>query len=282
MSVRAIGELVEHHAVAPDNTALIVIPPESFRHSAFDDGHEIAGLSQRISRRLPLNFRSVNQLTVGGAAATVMALDLAARLLDEQDVSHVVIGGVDSYVLDDEYVRLEAAGRLRTEGKAQGLTPGEGAVFVLLSSALPEQADASAAIISWAHAAERLTATSDSYSQGHGMLSALKGTVSHAKIHEASIDGVISNSNGERYASWESVLAHARFYRTRRETLFTTYPAMSVGETGSASGPLALMIAAHGLTLGYCPGHTAMIELSSEGEGRAACLVAAAIRAPRY
>jgi 3-oxoacyl-[acyl-carrier-protein] synthase-1 len=280
MAVRAITEVVQRLAVTPDRTALIVIPPEAFRRPAFEDGDGIDALSDRISRKLPFEFHSVTQL-IGGAASTVLALDLAARMLQAKEVSRVVVGGVDSYVLENEYTRLEAAGRLRTEGKAQGLTPGEAAVFLLLSSQLPEQPEPSVAVVSWAHASERLCATSDGYSQGHGMLAALKATVDRAKVHEGAVDSVISNSNGERYSSWESVLAHARFYRMRREILVTTYPAMSVGETGSASGPLGLMIAAHGFTRRCRPGNTAMVELASEGEGRAACLVASSQRAPR-
>jgi 3-oxoacyl-[acyl-carrier-protein] synthase I len=203
------------------------------------------------------------------------ALGIAARCLDAGKATHVILGGVDTYVLEGEYVRLDTAGRLRTEGTAQGLTPGEAAAFVLLSNQPVTDAKTSAAILGWGEGAEPHSATSESYSQGRGMVAALRAAVSRSGTEEAAIEWVISNGNGERYASWESLLARARFYRTHRERLLTTYPAMSVGETGSASGTLALLAAAHAFSRGYCPGRTAMIEVSSEGDGRTACVVAA-------
>jgi len=107
------------------------------------------------------------------------------------------------------------------------------------------------------------------------MVTALRAAISQAETEEADLEWVISNGNGERYASWEAILGRARFYRARRERLPTTYPALSVGETGAASSALALLVALHGFSRGYCPGRNAMIELSSEGDGRAACVVAA-------
>ncbi|SAL02953.1 3-oxoacyl-(acyl carrier protein) synthase [Caballeronia arationis] len=106
----------------------------------------------------------------------------------------------------------------------------------------------------------------------------MRAAASAAGLAEAAIDWVVSNGNGERYASWEALLARARYYRTRRERLIVHYPALSVGEIGAASGPLALLMSAHGFARGYRAGSIAMIELASEGAGRAACVVRAARR----
>jgi 3-oxoacyl-[acyl-carrier-protein] synthase III len=275
LAARAVKEVVERHHVTARETALIVIPPEHFRQAFFLDLATMNTLAESISARAGMQFESTCQVSEGGAASIVSALDLAAHWAGTGKVRQVILGGVDSYVLDAEYTRLDAAGRLRTEGTAQGFTPGEAAAFVLLSAEPVTHADTSAAILGWGEAAEPLSARSKSYSQGRGMVAALRGAAARSATEEAAIDWVISNANGERYASWESVLARARFYRTRRERLPTTLPAMSLGEIGSAGGTLALLVVAHGFSRRYRPGSTAMIELSSEGEGRAACLVAA-------
>jgi len=275
LGARALKEVVERHRVSPAGTALIVIPPERFRFSAFADPEAIGQLADSISSKANLRFSSVWQVE-GGAASIAAALAVALRCLNERNVSQVIVGGVDTYVLEDEYTRLDAAGRLRREGTAQGLTPGEGATFLLLSRERPVDGATSAAILGWGNATEQFFAGSESYSQGRGMVSALQGAVAGSGTKESVVDWAISNANGERYASWESILARARFYRTHRERLPTVYPAMSVGETGSASGALALLVAAHGFSRGYAPGRAAMIELSSEGHGRAACLMTAA------
>jgi 3-oxoacyl-[acyl-carrier-protein] synthase-1 len=273
LATRAVREVIARHGLDPQATALIVIPPEVFRQPAFDDPESLGTLGESIVAKLGVRFESLWQVAEGGAASLAAALRRAALCFDTGRVKHVILGGVDSYVLDVEYARLDTAGRLRTEGTAQGLTPGEAAAFLLLSRDAIAQKNATVAILGWGDAEEPVTALSDRYSQGRGMLDALRAAASRSGVEESAIDWVISNANGERYASWESLLARTRFYRTRREVLPTTYPAMFVGEAGSASGALALLVAAHAFERGYCPGHTVMIQISSEGERRAACLV---------
>jgi uncharacterized SAM-binding protein YcdF (DUF218 family) len=39
----------------------------------------------------------------------------------------------------------------------------------------------------------------------------LRAAASAAGLAEAAIDWVVSNGNGERYASWEALLARARY-----------------------------------------------------------------------
>jgi 3-oxoacyl-(acyl-carrier-protein) synthase len=241
----------------------------------FDDDETVGSLAGLVARKIGAHFSSAAQVATGGAASLAAALRHAARLLANGEAVHVIVGGVDTYVLDDEFVRLETAGRLRTEGTAQGLTPGEGAAFALLSAHPPPNGERSTAIFGVGDAAESQSALSQYQSQGRAMLTALRAALTEGGAQESSLGWVISNANGERYGALESLVTRARFYRTRREIMPTTYPAMSVGETGSASGTLALLVATHAFVRGYAPSRLAMIELSSEGPGRAACLVAA-------
>jgi 3-oxoacyl-[acyl-carrier-protein] synthase-1 len=138
-----------------------------------------------------------------------------------------------------------------------------------------------AAILGWGAGIELQSALSPYYSQGRGRLAALQTATTMAAVTERAVDWVVSNDNGERYAAWESMLARGRFYRSQRDRLPTTYPAMSVGETGAAGGTLALIAAAHGFVRGYAPGTTAMIELASEDGARTACVVRATSQVTR-
>ena len=275
LAARAVKEIIDRHRLNVRETALILIPPEPFRHDVFENNETVGSLAGLVARKIDAHFSSAAQIATGGAASLVAGLRHAARLLTSGEATHVIVGGVDTYVLDEEYARLETAGRLRTEGTAQGLTPGEGAAFALLSAHPPANGERSTAIFGVGDAAEPDTALSDHQSQGRAMLAALKTALAEGGAQESSLGWVISNANGERYGALESLVTRARFYRTRREIMPTTYPAMSVGETGSASGTLALLVATHGFVRGYAPSKLAMIELSSEGPGRAACLVAA-------
>jgi 3-oxoacyl-[acyl-carrier-protein] synthase-1 len=219
MAARAVAEVVGRHHLDPRETALILIPPERFRLTTFADADTVGKLAKLVSGKVGMQFGALWQVSEGGAASTASALELAARCFESRDIRHVVMGGVDTYVLEDEYMRLDTAGRLRSEGTAQGFTPGEAAVFVLLSREPTAGAAISAGILGWGDAVEPLSATSKSYSQGRGMLAALRAAVDRSGAPEAAVDWVVSNANGERYASWESILSRARFYRTHRDRM---------------------------------------------------------------
>lgn len=287
LAARAVREVIDRHVLDPAATALLLIPPESFRSEAFDDedlpASALGALASRVAAKLGLPFAVTAQTPDGGAAALVTGLDHALRLLNAREVTHVLLAAADCYVLDSEFRRLDGARRLRTPRTAQGLTPGEGAACALLavpgtprraSPSLQAYTEPTALLLGWAGAQESHCATSNDYSQGRALVDAMRTAAQHAHTDEAALGWTLSNANGERYAAWEATLAHARWYRSRRERLVTVQPAMSVGEAGAASGPLALLAAAHRFTnLGR--GTTrAMVELASEAGGRAACVVA--------
>lgn len=110
-------------------------------------------------------------------------------------------------------------------------------------------------------------------SQGRAMQNALEVASSAEGYGESAVEFVVSNFNGERYGALEALIFRARFYRTHREYMATAYPAMSFGDTGSASAALALAVAADAFGKGYAPGRCAMLEIASEeGLRAAACL----------
>ena len=164
--------------------------------------------------------------------------------------------------------------RLKGDHNAQGLVPGEAAVFVRLS---PTPAPGTpTAVFATGVAQEADTVASERYSQGRALLQALRAAVEGPGPSEPDIDFVVSNGNGERYSGWEAMIARPRFYRTRREILPTAYPAMTFGEIGTAGAAMALMVAADSFAEGYAPGRVAMCEIASDGGLRAAAVVAPA------
>ncbi|TIV86412.1 MAG: hypothetical protein E5V78_14030 [Mesorhizobium sp.] len=194
--------------------------------------------------------------------------------MEQNGVQQVILGGVDSLVNDTDLGRLGRAGRLKGADNAQGLVPGEAAAFVRLTRAPEESARFHAVIQSVGLAQEKDNVLSDRYSQGRALLSALRDAVNDSGLSEGHINFVVSNSNGERYSGWEQLIARPRFYRTRREVLPVAYPAMTIGDIGTAGGALALMLAADSLLNDYAPGPTAICEVASEKGLRAAAVVA--------
>lgn len=287
LAARAVQEVLVRHALAAARTALVMLPPEPFRHVAFDDASlpadAIGTLAPRVEAKVGVAFARTLQSPDGGAAAVAAGLDIAHHLLDSRQADLVLLAAADCYVLEPEFTRLDRAGRLRTARTAQGLTPGEGAACLLLAAGGPGVPAAAAAsgsrepaavLLGWGHAHEARSATSDGYSRGSASLDAMRQAAGRAGATEPEFGWTVSNDNGERYAAWESTLARARYFRTRRGRLQTVLPAMSVGETGAASGPLALLACAHRFAHGGRGTRRAMVELASEAGGRTACVVA--------
>lgn len=274
MAARAITEA--QGAADPRDTLLLLAPPESFRgHPAYDDippARFIAAVLSAAGAR----FHPASRALDGGPAAAIGVLDHALETMARQGAGQILLGGVDSLVNGADLTRLGRANRLKGDGNAQGLVPGEAAVFVRLSPA--PAAEAPAALLATGVAEEADTVASERYSQGRAMLRALRAAVDGPGPSEPDIGFVVSNGNGERYGGWEAMIARPRFYRTRREMLPTAYPAMTFGEVGTAGAALALMVAADALAEGYAPGRVAMCEIASEGGLRAAAVVAGAGR----
>ncbi|MBZ9936333.1 hypothetical protein LB518_08510 [Mesorhizobium sp. BR1-1-16] len=276
MAARAIKEALgsDDPGVAAA-TALLVTPPEAFRsHPAFTDippRDFLAALIEATGLRFHPSSRAVD----GGAGVCVGLVERALALMEE-GAAQVLLGGVDSLINEIDLARLGQAGRLKADDNAQGLVPGEGAVFVRLTREPARDAALVAAIHGVGIAQETDTVLSDRYSQGRAMLGALRDAVSGTGPSEPDIDFVISNGNGERYGGWEMLITRPRFYRTRREMMATAYPAMTVGDVGTAGGALALMLAADSFVNGYAPGPVVMCEVASEGGLRAAAVMARA------
>lgn len=219
-------------------------------------------------------FHGASRAIDGGAAASIGLIQHVLEMIDQQGVEQVLLGGVDSFVNETDFARLRQAGRLKGPNNAQGLVPGEAAVFVRLTSNPEGKAHAHVAIHRVGLAQEQDSVLSERYSQGRAMLSALRDAVHGSGPSERDIDFVVCNGNGERYSGWEQLMVRPRFYRTRREILPAAYPAMTLGDIGSASGALALMVAADSLLNDYAPGPSAICELASENGLRAAAVVA--------
>jgi len=279
MAARAIKEAMTGSTVPSEATAILLSPPESFRaHPAFEDIAATAFLAA-VMQRTGFSFHRSSRSIDGGAAANVGLIEHAAELIGANGgVEQIVLGGVDSLVNDADLARLGAAGRLKGDENAQGLVPGEGAVFVRLTRVAADRAASAPAIHGVGVAQEQDSVLSDRYSQGRALLQALRGAVAGGGPSEPDVSFVLSTGNGERYGGLEALIARPRFYRTRREPLIVAYPAMTVGDIGAAAGALSLMLAADSIGNDYAPGPVAMCEASSEGGLRAAATIAAMSR----
>jgi 3-oxoacyl-[acyl-carrier-protein] synthase-1 len=279
LAARAIREAVLDAALTftavPARIALLLTPPESHRNHPCYESVAPSALLDAIFAASEIRFHASSRAVDGGPAAGLGLLAQASALLAEGSVDGVIIAGVDSLVNPTDLAQLLSANRLARGTSAQGLVPGEGAAAVVLTARAPDNRQTpTCAILSVATAREENSVFSEGFSQGRAMLAALRGASRKNETDgEPFVDFVVSNGNGERYAAWEAMITRARFYRTRRDRTPAALPAMSAGETGSASAALALVVARDAFAQGYAPGRVAMAEIASDSGLRSAAML---------
>ena len=78
------------------------------------------------------------------------------------------------------------------------------------------------------------------------------------------------------FGQWEALIARARFFRTRRESFPVAHPTMAVGDIGSASGALGMLVARDAVLRGYAPARVALCDAASDGGLRPTAVLGAA------
>ena len=273
LGVRALREaLAGTEPPGPPGRALFLVPPESARRHPALDELPPETLLARIAEGAGLVPNGASRVIDGGAAAALGSLAFAAQALEGGQAVEVILLAVDSLLASPGLAALQAANRIQGPDNPQGLVPGEGAVALRL---VPRGRGGSGSPVALGVATTREpdTVSSSRFSQGRALLQALRGAAGGAGELESQVDWVVSGANGERYAHWEWTLAQARFFRTRRDRLPVVYPAMSVGEIGSASGPHGLLVVRDAMARGYAPGRVAVCLAASDGGLRSAAIL---------
>jgi 3-oxoacyl-[acyl-carrier-protein] synthase-1 len=283
LASRAIDECLRDEQPDPRETVLALAAPEAFReHPAMAD-LATPVLIRSIESRLGLHFHPRSCVLSDGPAAVFRALHSAPSLFGDATVRHCIVGGVDSLVNEIDMSRLRAAGRLRDGQNPQGLVPGEGAAFVLVSPTSHwRRVRPLGQVLSTGVGMEPDNVLGPKYSLGDGMRAALSTAAAGIEGGEASVGFATSTFNGERYGAWEAMITHPRFYRKRREHIDVIYPAMSVGDVGTAASALAVIVAGMAIARGYAPGDLAMCEAYSDEGLRGACVIGPPLEPPAF
>lgn len=273
LAARALREALAGAEAVP--RALFLVPPERARdHPAHEDGPP-EDLLADVAAAAGLRPNPASRVIDGGDAAALGSLLFAAEALARGEAAEVVLVAVDSRLAPGEIARLRAAGRLLNDDTSQGMIPGEGAVALRIVPRGTGGAGATV-VLGLATTREPDAVAGPRFSQGRALVQATRAALGGDGSLEPQVEFVVSNANGERYAHWEWTIAHARGFRTRRETFPLVLPAMSTGDLGAASGALSLLVLHDAFRRGHAPGRVALVEAASDGGLRSAALVARA------
>lgn len=219
--------------------------------------------------------------TAVGHTGVARALAQAAADLQSGAIDVAVLGGVDSLLDVLTLSRLESTGRLKTPNAPAGLQAGEGAAFVLLERDERMRArggQAWAVLRGLGFGQEPHAFGADCPPTGRGLAEALHSVLKRIHFKHLLPVWCISDHTGEsmRAMDWGSAQVHLEAQQAMRLIGETIYPAASFGDTGAASGALALCQAACAFERRYAPGSVAALLSSGEAGDRAALLCQAA------
>jgi 3-oxoacyl-[acyl-carrier-protein] synthase I len=187
-------------------------------------------------------------------------LEVAAGLVATGDVPAVLVGALDSSVDPGCVAWLEDAGRLRSPGRANGMAPGEGAAFCVVTrpSALVDADVPFIGLSSMARAQEPHPWYCGRPTIGEGLSAAVRQA-----LKAGPVDVCYADLNGEIWRSAEWDFAYLRNGKHFAHPLDIRHPAECWGDTGAASGALLLLLAAWDLWQGRSLHRAALVCTSS-------------------
>jgi len=222
-----------------------------------------------------------------GHTVVLEALVAAIADLRERRVRQAVVGGVDS-LLEHRTLRwLHGDLRLKGPGLAAGLLPGEAAAFCLLETAGHARARAAelhAVVHSVCFSKEPRPYVSGYPSTSRGLQEVVRRSIEERGGTPADPVWVVSDQNGEPYRAldWGHAIVGLRRLSARFAEPVQWYPAVSFGDTGAASGGVALCAVARAFARGYSPSSAAIVLSAADGPLRAAALLSGPKNQPHH
>jgi len=265
-------------------TGLIAVTP-SLATSRFADDRGIS--EQRIregflnpliaSLRWPVQPAMTRVLPIGHAGA-IDAIRRSAAAVSNGTLDRVIVIAADSYLDPWSLDWLNQSDRLKSDDNPFGLVPGEAGACFLVESDQARSAR-TAPVLGYAEGASVAAAEQprppDAPRLGEGLAQAISGCIAAAKL--APFSGLmITDLNGEpsRAQDWGS--ARVRVGQDIAEEAALMLPCASLGETGAASGAVAVCLALCALQRGYAGGRHVLIASNSEDGYAASVCVAGA------
>ncbi|UVL81396.1 hypothetical protein LOY35_14220 [Pseudomonas sp. B21-028] len=211
-----------------------------------------------------------------GHVASIEALCLAERAMDQADRDACLIVAVDSLADPRCLLWLEQSGRLKTTLRSDGVIPGEGAA-VLLVSRKPMNA-APLVVRGVGTGNDAATVLNDEPQLGLGMTTAVATAIAQAGVAMHDIAWRLSDVSGEAYGFEDLALVQSRLMQQTRPTQDLWHPASYVGDCGAALGAIQIAWLEQAFARGYAPGPIALVHSSSANGARAAAVISGTVR----
>jgi 3-oxoacyl-[acyl-carrier-protein] synthase-1 len=211
----------------------------------------------------------------GGHAAGVSVLAMAAGWISRGVLDACVVGGIESYFHPATLSWLDRSWRLSGAAARSAFVPGEGAGFLLLTSARIRGVGATqpwARVTATGGGLEAATIGKADLCLGKGLIETIRATL--ACVPEGTrINHVICDLNGERYRSEEWGFVCLELGVRFDDPAAFQSPADCWGDMGAASIPLFAMLVCQAVQRGYSTGPLVLLFAGSDGGRRGAVVL---------
>ncbi len=207
-----------------------------------------------------------------GHTGVFTLIQSAMQKLKAGDVETCIVGGVESYLLEERLDTLDAAWRLRSGRTVDGFIPGEAAVMLLLETAAHAKARGApilATLGPLGAATEPETIHSQKNSTGEGLSQAIENAL-QASTAGPGLDTVYGSLNGESYYAFEWGVTLTRLNAVLAALKPLIHPADAIGDTGAATGGLLLALATEAFKKHPAPSATSLLWTSADNGHRMA------------
>ncbi len=203
----------------------------------------------------------------GGHVAYLRALSAATEAVSRRQAAWALVGAADSLCAPEALERFLQAERVKTDQRPVGFMPGEAAAFALVAR---EGEGPKVRRVALTSAEGDGTAPPD----GRALLAAALEALGPEPAGSA--PWLVSDHDGEeRRAAELGYLQHRLVTADRRlADAPVWFPAVGFGNTGAASGAVALCVATRALQRGYAPSTSALLLSQSDGVARGAVQLA--------
>ncbi|MGQ9424392.1 hypothetical protein ACXYTJ_00410 [Gilvimarinus sp. F26214L] len=217
--------------------------------------------------------------TLEGRTGIISQLAKATELLQSGELDGCIVGGVDSYLIQDRLRLLDEQWRLKSARNVDGFTPGEAGAMLFLETeagALARGAKPLAVIGCTGSGVEPETLSSDKVSTGQGLTDAIRSVWENT----APAQRVYCDFNGESYFAFELGLIMSRLAAIVGDSETLCHPADCFGDVGAAVGGLLAASAIHDLEKQGDKARAVLIWTTADGGSRTALRLEPAAKSP--
>lgn len=229
----------------------------------------------KVDRSVP-GFRDRSSFVYGGQSIGFQLLQDAVEKIAGGDMEACLIGGVDSYLVQDTIRWLEKTGLLHCEDNPNGFTPGEGAAFYILASEARAEREGwqpLARVLGVSCQSEPNPFEGEEVCTGRGLRNAIRKACSPSFDEQSRIQHAYCDMNGDRERANELGFLLPQVKEFLDNDIELEMPAGKWGDLGAGTSPALINLAIASSGLGYARGKRTLVWCSSQNNHRGAAFL---------